>query len=162
MTVERIAVPVSLVSLIAADRQFFKRQQGLPQLVADARQTPLSHSFCQHVVSSRKPLVVEDARESALLSDNLAIRDLGVIAYAGMPLALNDGHAVGALCAIDGKPRRWSERDLQILEDLAAAVKTLLDLRSVLVKQSLHDRPHRPTQQDVHDGPLRAAAHGQP
>jgi diguanylate cyclase len=140
LATELLGVPVSLVSLIAGDRQFFKSQQGLPELWADARQTPLSHSFCQHAVKSRKPLVVEDARESPLLSDNLAVRDLDVIAYAGMPLVLDDGHAVGVLCAIDSKPRHWSERDLRILEDLTAAVKTLLDLRSVLAKQSLHDR----------------------
>jgi diguanylate cyclase len=140
LATELLGVPVSLVSLIAGDRQFFKSQQGLPELWADARQTPLSHSFCQHAVKSRKPLVVEDARESPLLSDNLAVRDLDVIAYAGMPLILDDGHAVGVLCAIDSKPRHWSERDLRILEDLTAAVKTLLDLRSVLARQSLHDR----------------------
>src|ERR1035438_504511 len=89
LATELLGVPVSLVSLVAGDRQFFKSQQGLPQLWADARQTPLSHSFCQHVVKSGKRLVVEDASESALVSDNLAVRDLGVIAYAGMPLVLD-------------------------------------------------------------------------
>ena len=59
--------------------------------------------------------MVEDAREHPLVRDNLAVRDLGVIAYAGIPLVLSDGHAVGAFCAIDGRPREWSERDLDIL-----------------------------------------------
>lgn len=135
-----LRVPVSLVSLVAGDRQFFKSQHGLPQPWAEARQTPLSHSFCQHAVATKRPVVIEDARLSGLVKDNLAIRDLDVIAYAGMPLILDDGYAVGALCAIDSQPRQWNEHELRILEDLAAAVKTQLELRSVLVSQSLHDR----------------------
>ena len=56
-------VPVALVSLVDDDRQFFKSCLGLPQPWARQRQTPLSHSFCQHVVESREPLVISDARE---------------------------------------------------------------------------------------------------
>ena len=55
-------VPVSLVSLIDIDRQFFKSSLGLLEPWATLRQTPLSHSFCQHVVSTEKPLVIDDAR----------------------------------------------------------------------------------------------------
>ncbi len=135
-----LGVPVSLVSLVEADRQFFKSQTGLAGQFADAGQTPLSHSFCQHPVASRQPLIVSDAREHPLVADNLAIRDLGVIAYAGMPLVLSDGHAVGAFCAIDGKPREWSDQDIRILGDLAAAVTAHLEVRKALNEQSLHDR----------------------
>jgi GAF domain-containing protein len=66
---------------------------------ASERQTPLSHSFCQHVVESRRPLVVSDAREHPKLRDNVAIRDLGVIAYAGVPLITPTGQVLGTLCA---------------------------------------------------------------
>jgi hypothetical protein len=82
-------VPVALVSLVDSDRQFFKSCLGLAQPWASQRQTPLSHSFCQHVVQSGRPLVVSDAREHPLLRDNPAIRDLGVMAYAGAPLIPN-------------------------------------------------------------------------
>ncbi len=133
-------VPVSLVSLVDADRQFFLSQQGLKGEFARARQTPLSHSFCQYAVASEEPLVVADAREDPLLADNLAIRDLDVIAYAGMPLILEDGAAVGALCAIDSKPRDWTEEELESLHDLAGAVKEVLDLHGELAKMGLRDR----------------------
>ena len=133
-------VPVSLVSLVDADRQFFLSQQGLEGEFARARQTPLSHSFCQYAVASEEPLVVADAREDPLLADNLAIRDLDVIAYAGMPLILEDGAAVGALCAIDSKPRDWTEEELESLQDLAGAVKEVLDLHGELAKMGLRDR----------------------
>jgi len=140
LATDLLGVPVSVVSLVAADRQFFKSQAGLSGEFGEASQTPLSHSFCQHAVASEQPLIVTDAREHALVADSLAVRDLGVIAYAGMPLVLSDGYAVGAFCAIDGKPRAWSEQDIRILGDLAAAVTAHLELRKALADQGLHDR----------------------
>ena len=94
-------VPVSLVSLVDADRQFFKSEIGLPEPWASLRQTPLSHSFCQHLVTADVPLVVEDAPNNPLVCDNLAIRDLGVVSYLGVPLVNPDGYVLGSLCAID-------------------------------------------------------------
>ena len=140
LATDLLGVPVSLVSLVDAERQFFMSQTGLPEPFGEARQTPLSHSFCQHAVEMQQPLVVSDAREHPLVADNLAIRDLDVIAYAGMPLVLSDGYAVGAFCAIDVKPREWTERDVKILGDLAAAVRAHLELRKSLASQSLYDR----------------------
>ncbi len=135
-----LGVPVSLVSLVDADRQFFLSQQGLGDQWAQARQTPLSHSFCQHAVATRQPLVISDAREDPRVDGNLAIRDLGVIAYAGIPLILDDGHAVGAFCAIDSQPRDWTEAELAVLKDLAATVTELLDLRATVAREGLYDR----------------------
>lgn len=104
------------------------------------RQLPLSHSFCQYAIASGQPLVIPDARVHPLGADNLAVRDLGLIAYAGIPLVLSDGYAVGALCAIDGSPREWSEQDMRILADLAAAVTAHLEVRRALAERSLEDR----------------------
>lgn len=101
------------------------------------RQTPLSHSICQFAVASQQPLIISDAREHPLVADNLAVRDLGMIAYAGVPLVLSDGHAGGAFCAIDGTPRDWSEQDVRILGDLAAAITAQLELRRALTERSL-------------------------
>ena len=110
-----LRVPVSLISLVDAERQFFKSQQGLSQPWADERQTPLSHSFCQHVVLRQEPLVIEDARSDPLVCENLAIPDLGVGAYLGVPLTDPEGHVLGSLCAIDTKPKAWSDNDLLTL-----------------------------------------------
>lgn len=119
---DSLGVPVSLISLVDADRQFFKSHVGLGGDVADARQTPLTHSFCQHVANERRPLVVADARRSELLADNLAIRDLDVVAYLGVPVAAPDGHVIGALCAIDHEPHDWTEDDVRVLSSLAEVV----------------------------------------
>lgn len=123
-------VPVALVSLVDADRQFFKSQVGLKPPMSETRQLPLSHSFCQHVVVSSEPLIVEDTRLHPLLYDNPAIRDQNVIAYAGIPLVASTGDVLGSFCIIDHQPRQWSERDIYILTELAASVMTEIELRS--------------------------------
>ena len=116
--------PVALVSLVDADRQFFKSCLGIPEPWATQREMPLSHSFCQHAIARREPLIVDDSREHELLRDNPAIRDIGVIAYAGIPLIDADGHALGTLCVIDHRPRHWTTDQVQLLSDPAASVVT--------------------------------------
>lgn len=123
-------VPVALVSLVDSDRQFFKSCLGLPQPWAAQRQTPLSHSFCQHVVESRRPLIISDAREHPLLRNNPAIRDLGVIAYAGVPLITPTGQVLGTLCAIDHEPRHWTPEQIEILSNLAGSVLSEIQLNT--------------------------------
>ncbi len=119
-----LAVPVALISLVDANRQFFKSQTGLPEPWASRRETPLSHSFCQYPVRSGEPLIVADAREHPDLRDNLAIPDLGVVAYAGVPLITDDGFALGSLCAIDSQPRFWTTDQVALLSDLAQLTVT--------------------------------------
>ncbi|HEX5689571.1 MAG TPA: GAF domain-containing sensor histidine kinase, partial [Roseiflexaceae bacterium] len=125
-----LRAPVALMSLVDADRQFFKSSVGLGEPWASRRETPLSHSFCQHAVVSGAPLIVEDARTHPLVHDNLAIPDLNVIAYAGVPLIDPQGHALGSLCVIDGQARQWTEAELGILKELAASVMTEIELRA--------------------------------
>jgi signal transduction histidine kinase len=127
-----LRAPVALVSLVDADRQFFKSCIGLPEPWASARETPLSHSFCQHAVQLRAPFLIEDAREHPLVRGNLAIHDLDVVAYAGIPLATADDLVLGSFCVIDGVPRRWTADEIETLSDLAAAVVTEIELRAAL------------------------------
>ena len=129
---ELIDAPVALLSLVTEDRQFFKSHSGLPDALAQARQTPLSHSFCQHVVAQRAPLVIPDARVDPLVADNLAIPDIGVIAYAGQPVTDDDGQVLGSFCVIDTTPRVWTPQELALLEDLAAGLMGEIRLRAAL------------------------------
>jgi hypothetical protein len=71
MVTRLLGVPVSLVSLVDDRRQFFKSQQGLQGAASEARQTPLSHSFCQHVVIEQALLVVTDAENDPRVRENL-------------------------------------------------------------------------------------------
>lgn len=120
--------PVALVSLVDVDRQFFKSCVGLPTPWSRARETPLSHSFCQYVVTSRAPFIVQDARVDPRVEGNGAIDDLGVVAYAGVPLLTSDGHALGSFCVIDSVQRAWTEAEIEILRDLAASAMTEIEL----------------------------------
>jgi diguanylate cyclase (GGDEF)-like protein len=126
-----LGAPVALVSLVDERRQFFKSALGLKEPWASRRETPLTHSFCKVSVHERAPLIVNDARVHPTLRDNLAIRDLDVIAYAGIPLVV-DGEAVGAFCVIDDKPREWTAGDVQLLTDLAESVVSEIELRMAL------------------------------
>lgn len=123
--------PTALMSLVDNDRQFFKSQHGLGEPWSTARQTPLSHSFCQWVVSSDNELVVDDAREHAVLSDNGAVHDLGVIAYIGVPLAIDPEHPVGSFCTLDSSPHEWTETDLENLKDMAKIINAFVVVQMI-------------------------------
>jgi serine phosphatase RsbU (regulator of sigma subunit) len=154
-----LGVPIALVSLVDADRQFFKSCIGLPEPLASLRETPLSHSFCQHTVASRLPLVIEDAREHTLVRDNPAIPDLDVIAYAGIPLITSDGHVLGSFCAIDHRPRPWSAHDLEILAELAGSAMSIIELRaaSLLLEAARDDRERLGARLEATEARERAA-----
>ncbi|MDX1571444.1 MAG: GAF domain-containing sensor histidine kinase [Xanthomonadales bacterium] len=127
-------VPVSLVSLVTDERQFFKSQIGLEEPWRSCRETPLSHSFCQHVLDGQ-PLIVTDSRKDERVKGNLAIPELQVAAYAGFPIRGRDGEVYGALCVIDDSPREWSERELSVLADLAEGVSSEIALRERLLDE---------------------------
>ncbi|MDP3070747.1 MAG: PAS domain S-box protein [Opitutaceae bacterium] len=129
--------PVCLVSLVDDRRQFFKSAQGLGGPAGAARQTPLTHSFCQHVVTSGAPLVVHDATAHPLVCDNLAIRDLGVQAYLGAPIRSPDGFVLGSLCVIDTQPRRWEPRDEELMREFAGLVDTEIALRAASIEREI-------------------------
>lgn len=124
-----LRVPVALITILDHDRQFFKSSFGLSEPWKTRAQTPLSHSFCQYVAIRNEPLVVEDAREHPLVKDNLAIGDLGVIAYLGVPLQLSGEDPFGVLCIIDQNPHHWSEDDVQTLTELAHLVLGQVELQ---------------------------------
>ncbi len=121
--------PIALVSLVDEQRQFFKGAVGLSEPWASRRETPLSHSFCQHVVAGAEPLIISNAREHPLVRENLAVPDLGVVAYAGIPLILSSGEVLGSFCVVDTKPREWSGDDIAALTDIAASVLSEIELR---------------------------------
>lgn len=128
-----LRVPTALVTIVEDDRQVFPGMLGLPEPWATQRSTPLSHSFCQYVVADQAPLVVTDARFDSRLRDNLAIRDLDVVAYAGWPITDHTGQVVGSLCAIDSRPHVWLDEELAALADLAAACSAELAERELRV-----------------------------
>ncbi|MFI7543362.1 ATP-binding protein [Actinoplanes sp. NPDC049599] len=125
---QQVGAPMALVTLVDADRQVFVSQVGITAPWA-VHGTPLSHSFCQYVVTDDAPLVVPDAHTDDRLSNNPAIEDLHAVAYAAFPLHSPDGAVLGAFCVIDTVPRHWTAQELAIVQALATAVETEIALR---------------------------------
>lgn len=123
-------VPVAAISFISADRHVFKSQVGL----GDARELPMSHSICSIVVSQRESLVADSTHPHAAVAANPAVSELGIHAYAGMPINAPDGETVGSFCAIDLQPRVWTQDELEVLENLAQLVQRELLLREQIRK----------------------------
>ncbi len=118
-------VPMSMVSLIDMDRQWFKAKIG-----TDLTQSSRDQSFCAHAILGRDLLVVPDARQDARFADNPAVQaDGGIRFYAGAPLVTSDGFALGTLCVADAEPRELRLDQLQALRALARQVTAQLELR---------------------------------
>lgn len=147
LATELLDVPVALVSLVDAERQFFASCVGLPDEVATLRETPLSHSFCSRVVAREQPLIISDAREHPDVSGNPAIEELGVVAYLGIPISHPDGTIIGSFCAIDHVPRTWTEREIALMRDLATSVDTEIALHVTVESE----RASRRVAEDAND-----------
>ena len=122
-------VPVAIISLLDRDRQFIKSACGLSGSLDSLRKTPLEHSFCKHPVGSGEPLIVADNRKHPVVGEYPAVTELGLIAYAGIPLVTSDGHALGTFCVLDGEPHDWTDGEVEILRVLATSAIYEMDLR---------------------------------
>jgi GAF domain-containing protein len=114
-----LSAPVALLTFIDVDRQFFLSSYGLPEPIRSARQTALEYSICQYVVAGGRPVILNDTAQDPRLRAHLAVTELGVAAYAGIPLTAVNGFAGGALAVLDFVPRDWTGDRLAILANLA-------------------------------------------
>ena len=124
-------VPISTLSLIDRDHQFFKAGFGLPASLAQARQTSRAQSICGHVVGNNEILIVNDAAADPRFADNPLVLAAGIRFYAGAPLRTRSGHAIGSLCLIDTKPRHITPREARLLQLVAETAMAEIKLRQV-------------------------------
>ena len=96
---ELLAVPIAVIALVDDERLFFKSALGVREPFRARRGMLLSRSLCQHVVTTGRPLAIDDARVHPLVHDQLDIHDFGAVAYLGAPLTVA-GAVVGSLCAM--------------------------------------------------------------
>src|SRR3954447_9932288 len=117
-------MPISLVTLVDEERQWFKSEHGL-----GVRETDRAGSFCAHAVASGEMFVVPDARGDERFRDNpLVTGDPLIRFYAGAPLTNAEGHTLGTLCVIDREPRVLTDAQQRALRVLARQAMALLDL----------------------------------
>lgn len=121
-------VPMAFIAFVDREREWFKAQVGLPAAVATTRSAPRALSICSHTVEANELLVVEDIARDRRFANNPLLKDLGLRFYAGTPLRVNK-LAVGTLCLLDVKPRRFSEENRRLLQVLAEEVVMELERR---------------------------------
>jgi GAF domain-containing protein len=133
MAITIFSVPISLISLLDSDRQWFKSHPGL-----DACETPLDVSFCKHAVEHDEVMVVLDAtRDERFANNSLVTGPPSIRFYAGAPLKASNGAKIGTLCIIDRVPRGgFSGQDRLLLTDLAAIVADEMELRKALLQRN--------------------------
>ena len=118
-------VPISLVTLLDADRNFLKSHYGLP-----LAESPRDYSFCGHAILNDDDLfVVEDARKDIRFKDNPAVKEHDAIFYAGVKLKNAEGYPLGTLCIFDTKPRKLSIQQKETLILLGQQVMILFEER---------------------------------
>ncbi len=130
-------MPLALVSLIDESTQQVRGAGGALAALAggnsagaDSLVIERSLSVCGHVVANAQTVVVEDIARDPRFANNPVLRERGLRFYAGAPLRDAEGHVYGSLCVLDTKPRSFDEREIRLLESMAAdLIESLLLVR---------------------------------
>lgn len=123
---EICGTPISLVTFIDQDRQWFKSRFGL-----NVYETPRDYAFCAHAINKPNDIfIVQDSREDERFFDNpIVTGEPNVIFYAGVPLISKNGFPLGTLCVIDQVPRELTPKQIRSLKALSDQTLKLLELR---------------------------------
>ena len=122
--------PIALISLVDAERQWFKSAVGL-----QASETPIATSFCAHAITAPGLMVIPDTlRDERFRTNPLVVGDPRIRYYAGAPLISPSGHALGTVCVIDRRPRLLHKDQLDALEALARQTVVSLELRRTVAE----------------------------
>lgn len=119
-------VPIGSITLIDRNRQWHKALLNIAE-----REAPREITFCAHTILRDRMLVVEDAQLDDCFHDNPFVTgEPRIRFYAGLPLRMAGGEAVGTLCVMGRQPKRLTDEERTALQDLAQQAMTLFDLRA--------------------------------
>ncbi|MYV71182.1 GAF domain-containing protein, partial [Streptomyces sp. SID2131] len=132
----------AFVTLVDAERSFWKACVGVDADVLEDRQNPVEQSFCYFLVGLEgQPFIVDDAAADPRTEGHPSVGPMSIGAWAGYPLLDPKGHVLGSFCVIDDSPRAWSAADLATLETLARSVAAEIHLRqSLTAARAAHQR----------------------
>jgi GAF domain-containing protein len=133
----RLAVQVTgarraFVTVVDDRRSFWKSCIGGSELALEQRQNLVHESPCHLLIATDQALISPDARQDARIRDVPAVNQLGIGAWAGVPVRDRDGHVIGGLCVVGDEPRTWQDHEVQTLHTLAEAASTNIRLRQEL------------------------------
>jgi diguanylate cyclase (GGDEF)-like protein len=126
-------VPIGIVSMIDAHRQWYKAASGMP-----VREVGLKSTFCRFALEGSAPLIIPDATKDVRVAGNPSVQhEPHIRFYAGVPLRTRDGFNIGTICAIGLEPRQFTAQQTDILANLAKIVMDELELRQLATQDSL-------------------------
>ncbi len=134
-----IGAPTTFISLVDEKRDFYKSCFGFGEPLSTTQQME-GRTFCHYSLVSAGPLLISDTMADPVFCDVPTVKSLGVRAYAGIPLVMENGHAIGSFCAIDFAPREWSALDVEVLTELAAAALREIKLRGAVTEAESQTR----------------------
>ncbi|HEY2516830.1 MAG TPA: protein kinase [Polyangiaceae bacterium] len=140
LAAELCGAEIALITLVDSDYQWFKARVGVDQVG-----TPRDLSFCGHCINHHHPLVVRDTHDDPRFADNpLVTGEPKIRFYAGVPLLVEAGSAVGALSVADRTPRSLTDKQLDSLQRLAKQIARELRLRRDLDRVATNTFPVGP------------------
>lgn len=128
-----VNAPLTIVSLVGAEKQYFVADYGLPSPFKESRELPIDSSICRYTLEGES-IISSNALNDPLLKFHPSTGPWGIVALVVIPLINPDGHVLGTFCAIDSKEREWSEYEIHVMQELTLSVMTEINLRDQLLK----------------------------
>jgi PAS domain S-box-containing protein len=133
-------VPIAFISFMMEDKQWVKSCVGLSNELEEKRLFDRESTFCQYVVTSKRPLIVNDVRQDGRFIHCSLVKDYNACFYAGVPIITKKNNAIGTLSILDNKPRTLSTKELETLIDLSKWVTSEIELRADLIKRTNNEQ----------------------
>ncbi|MCY1034267.1 GAF domain-containing sensor histidine kinase [Corallococcus sp. BB11-1] len=142
LAAEILKVPLTIISLVDAEKQFFKADFGLPSPFRETRELPIDASLCRYTLEGES-IISSNAPADPFLKFHPSTGPWGIVAIIVLPLINPEGHVLGTFCCIEPKVREWTQHELTVMREMTASIMTEINLRNQITKlkteQNLRD-----------------------